>query len=178
VFDEIDHVALMDRIRQRIADKWVLALVEAFLDAGVMTASGEREDTWTGTPQGGILSPPSANIALSTLDEHFARQWNQTMSTWHQRDRRRRQGLGRGSWSGTPTTSSSLVNGQRHHAEALLVELAQVIAPLGLGLAMDKIRVVGINEGFDFLGFSHPHGCASGEPTNASSTRSRRRRRS
>jgi len=95
-FDEIDHVALMDRIRLRIRDKRVLALVKAFLHAGVMTTSGDREDTWTGTPQGGILSPLLANIALSTLDEHFARQWNQTMSTWHHRNRRRKQGLG--SW--------------------------------------------------------------------------------
>jgi RNA-directed DNA polymerase len=71
-FDEIDHVALMNRVRQRIGDKRVLALVKAFLHAGVMTASGEREDTWTGTPQGGILSPLLANIALSTLDQYFA----------------------------------------------------------------------------------------------------------
>lgn len=56
-FDEIDHVALMDRIRQRIVDKRVLALVKAFLHAGVMTASGEREDTWTGTPAGRDLVP-------------------------------------------------------------------------------------------------------------------------
>jgi RNA-directed DNA polymerase len=152
-FDEIDHAALMDRIRQRIRDKRVLALVKAFLHAGVMTTSGDREDTWTGTPQGGILSPLLANIALSTLDEHFARQWNQTMSTGHQRDRRRKQGLA--SWKVVRYADDFvvLVNGQRHHAEALLDEVAQVIAPLGLRLAPDKTRVVGINEGFDFLGF-------------------------
>lgn len=52
-FDEIDHVALMGRIRCRVGDKKVLALVKAFLKAGVMTTAGEREDTLTGTPQGG-----------------------------------------------------------------------------------------------------------------------------
>ncbi len=35
--DEIDHVALMDRVRLRVADKRVLALVKAFLEAGVVT---------------------------------------------------------------------------------------------------------------------------------------------
>ena len=42
-FDEIGHVALMGRIRRRIGDKRVLALVKAFLKAGVMTCGGDRE---------------------------------------------------------------------------------------------------------------------------------------
>ena len=55
-FDEIDHVALMDRFRARIKHKRICALVKAFLKAGVMTQIGDREDTWTGTPQGGLCS--------------------------------------------------------------------------------------------------------------------------
>src|SRR3712207_127565 len=86
----------MERLRERVKDKRVCAWVKAFLKAGVLTEAGDREDTLTGTPQGGILSPLLANIALSALDEHFDRQWRQTMHSWHQRDRRRRQGLG--SW--------------------------------------------------------------------------------
>jgi RNA-directed DNA polymerase len=35
----------MDRLRARITDKRVLALVKAFLKAGVMTADGDREET-------------------------------------------------------------------------------------------------------------------------------------
>jgi RNA-directed DNA polymerase len=71
-FDEISHSALMDRVRARIADKRVLALVKAFLKAGVLTEVGTSRETITGTPQGGILSPLLANVALSVLDEHFA----------------------------------------------------------------------------------------------------------
>ena len=73
-FDEIDHPALMDRVRRRIGDKRVLRLVAAFLRAGVLTEDGVNRETVTGTPQGGILSPLLANIALSVLDEHFAAQ--------------------------------------------------------------------------------------------------------
>lgn len=51
-FDSIDHTALMDRVRHRIKDKRALALVKAFLKAGVMTETGDREDSDTGTPQG------------------------------------------------------------------------------------------------------------------------------
>ena len=45
------------------------------------------------------------------------------------------------------------VKGQRHHADALLDEVAEVLAPSGLRLAPEKTRVVSIDEGFDFLGF-------------------------
>ena len=39
-FDEINHQALLDRLRRRISDKKVLGLVKAFLKAGVLTEDG------------------------------------------------------------------------------------------------------------------------------------------
>ena len=94
-FDEIDHAALMDRVRMRIKDKRVLVLVKAFLKAGLLTELGEYQDTFTGTPQGGILSPLLANIALSVLDEHLHRGWEPggELSTDYRRGRRRAVGL-------------------------------------------------------------------------------------
>jgi len=68
--------------------------VKAFLKAGVMTTAGDREETHTGTPQGGSISPLLANIALSALDEHFDRQWRQEMGTSYLRAKRVRNGLG------------------------------------------------------------------------------------
>ena len=95
-FDEIGHVALMDRLRARIKDKRVCALVKAFLKAGVMTADGDLEESYTGARQGGILSPLLANIALSALDDYFTRQWqtqSTKMGTQVQRAKRKRHGL-------------------------------------------------------------------------------------
>ena len=92
-FDEIGHVALMDRLRARIKDKRVCALVKAFLKAGVMTADGDLEESYTGARQGGILSPLLANIALSALDDYFTRQWQTQMGTQVQRAKRKRHGL-------------------------------------------------------------------------------------
>jgi RNA-directed DNA polymerase len=43
----------MDRVRARVKDKRVVALVKAFLKAGVLTELGDQQDTLTGTPQGG-----------------------------------------------------------------------------------------------------------------------------
>jgi RNA-directed DNA polymerase len=56
-FGNVSHTAVMDRVRARVKDKRVLALVKAFLKAEVLTEPGEHRDTLTGTPQGGILSP-------------------------------------------------------------------------------------------------------------------------
>jgi RNA-directed DNA polymerase len=56
-FDEISHSALLNRIRVRIGDKRVMALVKAFLKAGILTEDGTLADTQAGTPQGEILSP-------------------------------------------------------------------------------------------------------------------------
>jgi RNA-directed DNA polymerase len=46
----------VDRLRVRIKDKRVLALVKAFLKSGVLTELGDREESLTGTPQGGLCS--------------------------------------------------------------------------------------------------------------------------
>ncbi len=58
-FDSIDHAALMGRIRRRVGDKRVLTLIKAFLHAGVLGSDGVLTGTITGTPQGGILTPPT-----------------------------------------------------------------------------------------------------------------------
>jgi len=152
-FDEIGHTPLLDRMRQRITDKRILRLVNAFLKAGVMTASGDREDTLTGTPQGGILSPLLANIALSALDDHFDRQRRDLRGSDRQRAQRKRRGLGNWKLVRYADDFVVMVSGQRGHAEALREEAAAVLAPLGLRLSPEKTRVVHIDEGFDFLGF-------------------------
>jgi len=49
-FDEIGHAALLDRVRARIKDKRVVALVRAFLKAGILTKFGDRKETPAGDP--------------------------------------------------------------------------------------------------------------------------------
>jgi RNA-directed DNA polymerase len=89
-FDNVHHGVLITLVRQRIVDRRVLALLKAFLGAGVMKESGRFAATLTGTPQGGIASPLLANIYLSALDRHFERAWKQQTrsagtSTWLRR---------------------------------------------------------------------------------------------
>jgi RNA-directed DNA polymerase len=153
-FDEISHTALMDRLRVRIKDKRVCALVKAFLKSGIFTELGDREESPTGTPQGGILSPLLANIALSALDDHFDQQWHQQMGTQGQRRTRTRHGQGNWRFIRYADDFVLMVSGNRHHAETLREQVATALAPLGLRLAPDKTRTVHLDEGFDFLSFT------------------------
>lgn len=146
-FDEISHPALMDRVARRIKDKRVLALVKAFLKAGLLTELGREEDTITGTPQGGILSPLLANIALSALDDHFALEWQASMSTKNERRKRRHRGLGNWRLVRYADDFVVMVWGTREHAEALRDTVQAVLAPIGLRLSEAKTKVVHLDEG-------------------------------
>jgi RNA-directed DNA polymerase len=148
-FDEIDHTALMDRVRHRIGDKRVLGLVKAFLKAGILSEDGAERDNDTGTPQGGILSPLLANVALSVLDEHFAERWDDRVA----RAKRRRHGLANYRLVRYADDFVVMVSGTEAHADDLRDEVAAVLAPIGLRLSEEKTKVAHIDEGFDFLGW-------------------------
>jgi group II intron reverse transcriptase/maturase len=66
-FDNIDHTALLTILARDIHDGRLLNLIRLGLEAGVMEG-WEYHRTYSGTPQGGILSPLLANIYLNELD--------------------------------------------------------------------------------------------------------------
>jgi hypothetical protein len=83
-FDNINHEVLLDLLRKRIDDEGFLAIIRAQLQAGVMEplttqrrSHGDRRDrrqlqhrnSYSGAPQGGIVSPILANIYLHELDQ-------------------------------------------------------------------------------------------------------------
>jgi len=154
-FDNVSHPAVMERVRARVKDKRVLALVKAFLKAGVLTELGEHRETLTGTPQGGILSPLIFNIALSALDEHLTAPWKEggAMSADYKRAARRRKGLPNWRIIRYADDFAVMIHGSEHDAEALREEIAGVLAGLGLRLSEAKTRVAHMDEGFSFLGF-------------------------
>jgi RNA-directed DNA polymerase len=152
-FDEISHPALMDRVRRRVGDKRVLALVKAFLKAGILTEEGTLVDTSAGTPQGSILSPLLSNVALSVLDEYIARAPGGPGASPYQRAKRRRQGLPNYRLSRYADDWCLTVSGTKAHAEALRDEIAEVLAGMGLRLSPEKTLITHIDEGLDFLGW-------------------------
>jgi RNA-directed DNA polymerase len=151
-FDTISHTALIDRVRERIGDKRVLALVKAFCKAGILTELGQQQETTAGTPQGGILSPLLSNIALSVLDDWFMDHHRKSMATVRQRDARRQKGLANWRLVRYADDWVAMVNGTRADAERLRQEAAEVLAPMGLRLSQTKTLVTHIDDGFVFLG--------------------------
>jgi len=152
-FDEISHCALLDRVRARVGDKRVLALVKSFLKAGILGEDGTLRDSNSGTPQGSILSPLLSNVALSVLDEHIARAPGGPGASQVERARRRRHGLPNIRLVRFADDWCLMVSGTRAHAEALREEIAAVLTGMGLRLSPEKTLITHIDEGLDFLGW-------------------------
>lgn len=68
-FDNINHAILVEIINQKIKDARFLKLIRSFLKAGYME-DWKYHETYSGCPQGGIISPILANIYLNELDRH------------------------------------------------------------------------------------------------------------
>jgi RNA-directed DNA polymerase len=137
-FDTIPHAALMDRVREKVADGRVLGMLGAFLSQKVM----ETADGWTpeeGTPQGAVLSPLLSNIYLDPLDHHME-----------------------ASGAGMVRYADDFVILCRSEAEAreALEGVRQWAASAGLKLHPVKTRVVDATQegGFDFLGYHFERG--------------------
>lgn len=82
-FDHVDHHALVNILRRRIQDEHFIGLIWKFLKAGYME-NWVYHNTYSGTPQGSIISPILANIYLNELDVFMA-QYAQTFRQGNKR---------------------------------------------------------------------------------------------
>lgn len=69
-FDNIDHDVLINVLKERIIDERFLRLIRKFANAGYVE-DWKFHKTYSGTPQGGIISPILANIYLDKLDKYM-----------------------------------------------------------------------------------------------------------
>ncbi len=131
-FDNLSHSAIMRELSDVVADGNILGLVEKFLRAGVMEG-GKIRATHVGTPQGGVVSPLLANIALNVLD-------------WHLHER----GLRFVRYA----DDFVILCRSEHEAKEALGLVEHLLADrLGLSLSPEKTKVTRFHEGFSFLGF-------------------------
>lgn len=152
-FDEISHPALVGRVRARIGDRRVLGLVKAFLKAGILGEDGLRRETTAGAPQGGILSPLLANIALSVLGDYVAEARGGPVSGKAERAWRQRRGLPNFRLVRYADDWCLMVRGTQADAVRLRDQIVDVLAPMGLRLSQAKTAITHIDGGIDFLGW-------------------------
>jgi RNA-directed DNA polymerase len=139
-FDSIPQEKLMDRVREKVSDGRMLALVEGFLKAGVLTELCQFEPTETGTPQGAVISPLLANIYLHPLDK-LMEQSEVEMVRY--------------------ADDFILMCRSAEAAQAALAKVEQWVQEAGLQLHPQKTRLVNMTlpeGGFDFLGYHFHHG--------------------
>jgi RNA-directed DNA polymerase len=151
-FSSIHHGLLMEQVRRRVTDKRVLALVRRFLAAGIMREHGSLAATPSGTPQGSILSPLMANIALSVLDRHFEAAW--AARTHNQRARDRAEGRPSYRMIRYADDFVVLVRGTEAQAHQVKEQTAEFMREhMRLVLSPEKTAITHVDDGFDLLGF-------------------------
>jgi RNA-directed DNA polymerase len=141
-FDRIDHDHLLTML-DGFPGK---GMVRQWLKAGVIE-KGLLRPTDEGVPQGGVISPLLLNVALHGLEEAAGVRYYQT-----------------GSYAGQSKPGSPMLVRyaddmialchSREQAEQVKAQLAAWLAPRGLAFNEDKTRIVHLDEGLDFLGFS------------------------
>ena len=84
-FDNINHAVLIEILKERIADERFIRLIRKFLNAGYIE-EWVYHKTYSGTPQGGIISPILANIYLDKLDKYM-QEYTEKFNTGKERKR-------------------------------------------------------------------------------------------
>lgn len=131
-FDNLRHSVIMTELAKVVADGNILRLVERFLTAGVMEG-GKVSATRYGTPQGGVVSPLLANIALNLLD-------------WQ---------LDKAGYRFVRYADDFVVLCRTaHQAKEALKLVGNILTEqLGLTLSPEKTKLTTFKQGFAFLGF-------------------------
>jgi RNA-directed DNA polymerase len=140
-FDHIDHDYLLATLGNFPARE----LVKQWLKAGVMI-DGVFHRTELGTPQGGVISPLLANIALHGMEQALGISY------------RRCDGRNEGPRGLVRYADDFVVCCEsKEDAEQVVRELTEWLQRRGLALSEEKTRIVHLSEGYDFLGFHLQH---------------------
>ena len=145
-FDRIDHAALLARLPV------FTTTIRRWLKAGVVEL-GALDPTTMGTPQGGIISPLLANIALDGMERLFGAE---------RPDGRHVPLPAAGSNRGINLiryADDFVVTAPSREVleDYVIPRLTEFLAGRGLELSEAKTRIVHIDDGFDFLGFNLRH---------------------
>ena len=160
-FDHVDHHVLVNILRRRIQDEHFIGLIWKFLKAGYME-DWVYHNTYSGTPQGSIISPLLANIYLNELDMFVA----QYAETFRQGEKRRinpaykkplDQRRGKQEW--LKRNESKITQEQKAAVMEQIKAIDQYLRETPYGDPMDDTykRLVYVRYADDFLTVSYTH---------------------
>ena len=144
-FDNIDHQHIANTLRFWKVPKYAVNIVRKMLKSKIFY-EGKIYDNETGTPQGGVISPLLANIALTSFDYHIAMLYGKTVY-----------------YGGKHQTSPMLryaddfviLCESKTQAKEIKQDITDYLSSeIGLTLSEEKTHITHIKKGFDFLGFN------------------------
>jgi RNA-directed DNA polymerase len=142
-FDRIDH----DHLLASIGSFPARDMIRGWLKAGVLEPGRGFAPSEEGTPQGGVISPLLLNVALHGLEE--------AAGVTYVTSGRRAGDTSRDSPVAVRYADDVVVLcHSQEQAARVRARLAEWLAPRGLAFNEEKTRIVHLNEGFSFLGFS------------------------
>ena len=141
-FDNISHTHIVEKLKAWQVPSQTTSLINSILKSGIFY-KGYVYDSETGTPQGGVISPLLANVALTTLDDFIETHY---------------------SWNSGGNRINPLVRYADDFviickSKTIAVEIKEAVkrflhTHIGLTLSEEKTKITHIYKGFDFLGFT------------------------
>ena len=140
-FDNISHTHIVETLKAWQVPSQVASLINSILKSGIFY-KGYVYESETGTPQGGVISPLLANVALTSLDDFIQTHY---------------------SWKKNGYTTNPIVRYADDfviicHSKTIAVEIKEAVkrylhTHIGLTLSEEKTKITHIYKGFNFLGF-------------------------
>lgn len=141
-FDNISHTHIVEKLKVWQVPSQTISLINSILKSGIFY-KGYVYDSETGTPQGGVISPLLANVALTTLDDFIETHYG---------------------WKSSGKRINPLVRYADDFViicktKTIAVEIKQAVKRflhmnIGLRLSEEKTKITHIYKGFNFLGFT------------------------
>ena len=148
-FDNINHEHIINTLIEWQVPMWATVIIRNMLKIGIFH-NGEVYDNDTGTPQGGVISPLLANVALTTLDNFCQERFGHI--SYH-------KNVKNGKYVINPIVRYAddfvIVCKSEPEAKQIKEEIAKHLANVvGLTLSEEKTNITHIKHGFNFLGFN------------------------
>jgi RNA-directed DNA polymerase len=138
-FDNISHESVISTLSKWYVPKPITNIIKEMLKADIMMGM-ELTPSPTGTPQGGVISPMLANVALTSLDNEMAKEYT-TIKGMNPIVRYADDFI-------VIAESKEKAQTIKEHIKTFLHKTAR------LELSDEKTRITEISKGFDFLGFN------------------------